>query len=64
MWDKKAYYTTQEFASAVGIHRNTVIRWHKLGKLIPHHVTVTGFRYYSQEQVDEVLKGLGNSYED
>lgn len=51
------FYSTQEFASAIGVHKNTVIRWDKEGRLIPHHKDRHGYRYYTQEQVDEFLNG-------
>lgn len=50
------YYTTTEFAQAVGVVKNTVVNWERKGLLIPHHVTPTGRRFYSQEQLDDFFR--------
>lgn len=52
-----SFYSTQEFANAIGVHKNTVIRWDNKGRLKPHHKDRHGYRYYSQEQVTEFLRG-------
>lgn len=33
----------------------TLRNWDKNGKLHPHHTTASGYRYYSEEQLNEVL---------
>ena len=55
--DFNEFYSTQDFANAIGVHKNTVIRWDKEGRLPPHHKDRNGFRYYTQAQVDAFLKG-------
>lgn len=52
----KVYYTTTEFAKAVGVVKNTVINWEQKGLLLPHHVSPTGRRFYTQQQVDDFFK--------
>lgn len=42
-----------EFAKAIGKSQSTLRNWDKTGKLIPHHKTDAGTRYYSQQQVDD-----------
>lgn len=49
------YYSIGEFAEIVGITCKTLRNWHKDGTLIPHHVLKNGYRYYSEDQVTEIL---------
>ena len=51
------YLTTPQFAKQVGVSKNTVINWERQGLIVPHHVSPTGRRYYSHEQVESVLAG-------
>lgn len=51
------YLTTPQFAKQVGVSKNTVINWERQGFIVPHHVSPTGRRYYSHEQVESVLAG-------
>lgn len=57
----KKYYTTTEFAQAVGVVKNTIVNWERKGLLLPHHVTPTGRRFYSQQQLDDFFKSRGDS---
>lgn len=45
--------TMGEFAKAIGKSPGTLRNWEKSGKLMPHHKTEGGTRYYSDLQVDE-----------
>ena len=49
------YYTIHRFAKLVGVTPQTLRNWDKLGKLKPHHTTTSGYRYYSQQQLNTVL---------
>ncbi len=49
------YYTIGQFSKAVGKSIQTLRLWDSEGKLKPHHVTEGGHRYYSEEQVNQVL---------
>lgn len=49
------YYSIGEFAEKVGVTRETLRNWHKDGTLAPHHILKNGYRYYSEEQVTEIL---------
>lgn len=40
-----------KFSKETGISVSTLRLWHKEGKLVPHKVSDTGFRYYTREQV-------------
>lgn len=49
------YYTIHKFAKLCGVTPQTLRNWDKLGKLKPHHTSPNGYRYYSQNQLDNVL---------
>lgn len=40
----------------IGVTAKTLREWDRLGKLKPHHVSDSGYRYYSQAQVNELLR--------
>lgn len=61
--------TSQGFADAVGVSVVTVYNWERKGLIIPVRKTISGRRYYSEEQIraylegrydDDVLKGVEN----
>jgi putative resolvase len=54
------YYSIGEFAKAIGKTTKTLRNWDKVGTLKPVRVEVTGYRYYSQEQLNHFLciKGI------
>uniref|UniRef100_UPI004055E5D6 IS607 family transposase n=1 Tax=Agathobacter sp. TaxID=2021311 RepID=UPI004055E5D6 len=49
------YYSIHEFSKILGVSAQTLRNWDKNGKLHPHHTTASGYRYYSEEQLNEVL---------
>lgn len=49
------YYSIGEFAKAIGKTTKTLRNWDKTGKLKPCRVETTGYRYYSQEQLNHFL---------
>lgn len=49
------FYKIGEFARLVGVTQATLRNWEKSNILVPHHKTPTGYRFYSQEQLDECL---------
>ena len=49
------YYSIGQFAKAIGKTTKTLRNWDKNGKLKPVRVEDTGYRYYSQEQLDHFL---------
>lgn len=49
------YYTIGEFAELIGKTSQTLREWDKKGVFKPHHVAPTGYRYYSQEQLNYFL---------
>ena len=49
------YYSIHAFSKILGVTPQTLRNWDKLGKLKPHHTAENGYRYYSQEQLDNIL---------
>ena len=49
------YYTINKFSKLVGKSPQTLRNWDKNGILNPHHTSTNGYRYYSEEQVRQVL---------
>lgn len=49
------FYKIGEFAEKVGITRQTLINWSKTGKFKEHHKTPSGHRYYSEEQLKQLI---------
>ncbi|MFS1510983.1 IS607 family transposase [Chengkuizengella sp. SCS-71B] len=49
------YYSIGQFAKLIGKTKDTLRNWDKQGKFKPDHVSVSGYRYYSQEQLNHFL---------
>ena len=49
------YYSIHEVSKIIGISAQTLRNWDANGKLHPHHTTVSGYRYYSDEQLNQVI---------
>lgn len=49
------YYSIREFSKILGVTAQTLRNWDMSGKLHPHHTTSNGYRYYSREQLNQVL---------
>ena len=41
--------------SIIGVSAQTLRNWDSNGKLHPHHTTTSGYRYYSDEQLNQVM---------
>lgn len=52
----REYYSIHEFSKILGVSAQTLRNWDKNGKLHPHHTSSNGYRYYSCEQLHEVMK--------
>ena len=50
------YYSIGQFSKLVGKSIQTLRLWDSTNVLKPHHTTVGGHRYYSEQQVNEVLQ--------
>lgn len=53
------YYAIGEFSRLIGKTEQTLRNWDKKGVLKPSHVSASGYRYYSQEQLNHFL-GIQN----
>ena len=49
------YYSIHEFSKIIGVSAQTLRNWDANGNLHPHHTTVSGYRYYSDEQLNQVI---------
>ena len=49
------YYSINKFSKILGISVQTLRNWDKKGKLHPHHTSSNGYRYYSHEQLNQVM---------
>lgn len=48
-------YSVGEFAKLIGKNNQTLREWDKKGELKPHDIIQSGYRYYSQEQLNQFL---------
>lgn len=53
------FYRIGDFAKKVGLSRSTLRKWEEKGIIKPHHISPTGYRYYSDEQVAEITNSGG-----
>ena len=49
------YYTINQFSEILGVTPQTLRNWDRSGKLPPHHTSGNGYRYYSHEQLNQVM---------
>lgn len=49
------YYSINEFSKILGVSAQTLRNWDANGKLHPHHTSSNGYRYYSHEQLNQVM---------
>ena len=54
------YYSINEFSKILGVSAQTLRNWHKSGKLHPHHTSSNGYRYYSHEQLNQIMNIKSN----
>lgn len=50
----KKYYSIRKLSEMMDVSAQTLRNWEKSGKLIPDYKTNSGYRYYSQEQVNVI----------
>ncbi|MGL4534715.1 MAG: IS607 family transposase [Fusobacteriaceae bacterium] len=53
------YYSTKKMVKILNVTSQTLRNWDSNGKLVPHHKTDSGYRYYSEEQLNKFL-GIKN----
>ena len=49
------YYSINKFSKILGVSDQTLRNWDKKGKLHSHHTSSNGYRYYSHEQLNQVM---------
>lgn len=49
------YYSINEFSKILGVSAQTLRNWDANGKLHPHHTSGNGYRYYSHEQLNQIM---------
>ena len=49
------YYTIHEMTDILGVTAQTLRNWDKSGKLKPHHTSPNGYRYYSEDSLNQLL---------
>ena len=49
------YYSINKFSKILGVSAQTLRNWDANGKLHPHHTSSNGYRYYSHEQLSQVI---------
>lgn len=49
------YYSINKFSKILGVSAQTLRNWDANGKLHPHHTSSNGYRYYSLEQLNQVM---------
>lgn len=49
------YYSINKFSKILGVSAQTLRNWDANGKLHPHHPSSNGYRYYSHEQLNQVM---------
>ena len=52
---KNRFYSLREFRQILGVTAQTVRNWDSSGKLKPHHLGPNGYRYYSENQLQELI---------
>lgn len=50
------YYSIHEFSKLIGRTPQTLRNWDSSGRLKPHHTGAGGYRYYSHDQLKEILQ--------
>lgn len=51
------FYKIGEFARLIGVSSATLRAWDDRGLLRPHHISPSGYRYYSTQQLRDYLSG-------
>ena len=54
---QKMEMTSQEFANKIGVSLSTIYSWENKGLIKPARKTLSGRRFYSEEQVQAYLNG-------
>ncbi len=56
----KRYYKVTEVCKILGIFKNTLYNWEKLGKILkPYRDPMSNWRLYSQKDIERIKKTSG-----
>ena len=55
MAEEEKFLTSGQASKLLGIHQNTLKNWMINGKLTPHHLSKSGYKYYSMEQIKSLI---------
>lgn len=56
----KNYLTIKQASELLGVDKTTLRRWDKAGKLKPYRHPMNKYRLYKKEELENLLKGIGN----
>ena len=63
-YDKKQMLKSGDVQELLGVHKMTLIKWRKTGKLVPEfHCTITNRFYYTLEQIKKFIEESKKKYE-
>ncbi len=54
------FYSIHKVSKILGVTAQTLRNWDKAGKLKPHHITESGYRYYSESQLKQLQQDPTN----
>lgn len=59
---KTAFLTSGRAAKFLDVSEKTLRRWEKTGMLLPHHKSISGYKYYTEQQLSDFSKGYHGNY--
>ena len=56
MKKQQIFYSIHSLSKMLGVTPQTLRNWDKSGRLKPHHTSDNGYRYYSEDQLSELMQ--------
>ena len=56
MEKQQIFYSIHSLSKMLGVTPQTLRNWDKSGRLKPHHTSNNGYRYYSEDQLSELMQ--------
>lgn len=56
MKKQQIFYSIHSLSKMLGVTPQTLRNWDKSGRLKPHHTSNNGYRYYSEDQLSELMQ--------
>lgn len=56
MEKQQIFYSIHSLSKMLGVTPQTLRNWDKNGRLKPHHTSGNGYRYYSEDQLSELMQ--------